>query len=286
MESKIINYLEKAIDSINSNVIILSIDFIQIARFLNKKFIARSHVDNISDYLFSNYSIKSNKNILLQSFDLNFPSSKLYDKRGSISIPSALTKAALKSEKFKRSENPMYSYLYSNSKFDMSSVNAVNIFGNKSVFSGLIEMDAYLLTLGHHYIKSFTNVHHAEALAKVNYRENIIFTGRKIDEQSNSSNCEAVFFGRKPNICLHSGLNKYGEDIITKNKDICKLHIAKELNNLYGYAISMKKTNDLLVNNLLSSEKKMITCVSPQSRNSDYIYPGELDKIYSGYRPI
>ena len=276
---KVINHIESLIDNSRSNYIFLSIDTLFVSMLLNLRKETGKLVEELGNFFTTNYTNKTDKFVFIQAYNLDFPKQRIFYKSSSLSIPSALGLYLIKKKINNRTNNPMYSFFFSNDSHVLEGFNKPKVFGLNSIFEHIINLDTELITLGQHYVASLTSCHHAESIAGVDYREDIIFDGKTIDYDLTEHKSSAIFFGRKRDQCLFSGLSEFGEKVITSNKKIVYRHTIENANGLYGYGVSLKKINDLFINDLLE-EQKLLGVIKADFNELPISSPEHERKLY------
>lgn len=231
--------------------------------------------------LIESFSVSPGKSILLQTFDLTFPHRQLFDINDTTYISSALSKALAKDAPGRRTQNPMYSFYVSNLGERHLPLNRERVFGAGSIYEFLIAQDTQLITLGHHYIRSFTNVHHVERLRNASYRFDKTFYGLSSNAVGEAAHTRCITYARKIGLCSHSGLTKKGEKAITANTAICRVHRFDGHAGVYGFRIDLANFTNFMLDLRAEDYNELIYFASPASNEKSVISMREALNLYS-----
>jgi len=107
-----------------------------------------------------------------------------------------------------------------------------------------------LISLGHHYVRSFTIVHYLERVSKVNYRYDKTF--RILYKYFNKIKTKYFsLFVRKLNICDHSTITFYCDKIFLEKKIINFFKFKKLIN----FSLDIKNTSKLILTDLKKKDQ-------------------------------
>lgn len=135
--------------------------------------------------------------ILLPTFNWGFCNGIDYDYSNTPSDTGILSQAALKSNYFKRTLHPIYSFaVHGKLQNEFRSLNNIKSFGEGSPFELLFKYDFCFFALDVSFNNSFTYVHHVEQNLSVNYRYEKEFISNYIDEKGNKSKKKYSMFVR------------------------------------------------------------------------------------------
>lgn len=231
--------------------------------------------------LIDSFSVSQGKSILLQTFDLTFPHHQLFDVNDTTQISSALSKALVKVAPDRRTQNPMYSFYVSNLGEQHAALSRERVFGIDSIYEFLVEKNTQLITLGHHYIRSFTNVHHVERLQNASYRFDKTFQGNTSNAVGETAPTRCITYARKIGLCSYSGLTRKGETVITKNTDVCRVHRFDEQASVYGFRIDLANFTNFMLNLRAQDYDELVYFASPSSNEKSVISMREALNLYS-----
>ncbi len=120
--------------------------------------------------------------VMIRTFNWDFCRGIPFDIRSTPSQVGSLGTFTIKRNDFKRTKHPLYSWMvYGKYAKELCDMENTNSFGIGSIFDFQYKNNAKLLRLGNAN-RGFTQIHHAETLAKVPYRFKKEFTGKYIDE--------------------------------------------------------------------------------------------------------
>ena len=188
--------------------------------------------------------------IIIPAYSWEFCKNKYFDFDKTKSICGSLPNYLIGKKQFKRTNNPIYSFLVKGFyQKHLCSLKNHDSFGNKSIFNFLIEKKSKNVFFDIDYKDSFTFVHVAEQEAKVDYRFKKTFTGFSC-KNGKKRKASAIFFARK----LETGVKATKIDgtfdkLLINNKAIIKkkiMHIECQIIDVYKACKIMKK---LFINN-------------------------------------
>src|SRR6056300_1092166 len=148
------------------------------------------------------------KGIFLPSFTLKNNCSN-FDNNDNES--GSLTNLFIKKKNFKRTFNPMHSYIYNN-HFIIEKKYFIKSFGKKSIFEFFNKNNFNWINLGANVKSGFSIFHHCEEIAKVKYREYMPLN-RSIIYKKKFYNFNYKYFGRK-DLSLNTDYNIAVSDLI------------------------------------------------------------------------
>ncbi len=208
-------------------------------------------------------------NIIIPVFNFDCVSQKKFHFASSIGQSGAFGNILLKKFFKLRTYHPMYSFLCfgKNAKIYQKKRNK-NATGKDSLWKNFIDENYDLISLGHHWNRSFTHVHYIENILNVDYRFNLNFSLKYFKTKNNFSNKEFSFFARKKDICVFSGVTFYCDKLFMKEK-ISKFYKYK---NLISFKLNIKQASDKLYEDLNMSSEKLISYIRPNKRNKKVLY--------------
>ncbi|NVK17389.1 MAG: AAC(3) family N-acetyltransferase [Methylocystaceae bacterium] len=220
--------------------------------------------------------------ILVPAFNLEFPSSKEFDVTTSGTMTGAFGGLLVKRYPVKRLAHPFYSFLafgekapeFLRKKFPHST-------GPGSVFEWIMDHETQLIVIGHHYVKSLTNVHHAEDLAGVKYRYRKPFKGTVIDAEGRAMQTTCSFFVRELETCDFSSVTERGDRILRQKDIVRALYVSQFDRHFIIYTLNLTELHDLFMKDLEQVEPELIDYFGPQRENVDVITAKVADQLYS-----
>jgi hypothetical protein len=252
--NQLLNLLDYSICKLNAefntpDYIWLSLDFryiisrleVSSPREINKA------VPTIYNHLNRTYK---NQIFLFPAFTFNFPKTGLFSTLDTRPETTAFASRLFKIGDFPRTIHPFYSFFIT----DPGSKGFLNqeyydCVGSNSIFEYLIKSDTAILCIGHHFVKTFTPVHHLEYILGATYREPIIFEGKLTGLNNTTLTTSTLFFGRKKG-CMRSGLTYPGESML-RSQDISfdvyyngikaanTCHLSKAATSLISYPLGV-----------------------------------------------
>ena len=258
-----------------------SMDFLQILSRLNIK--KRSEINDSLERTFKfliDYGLNF-KNLYIASFTNDFPKNRYFNSYETSPYIGSFSKFIFKKKYHHRSLHPFYSfYNFGLNKNDFSVNNYTDSHGSKSVFNFMINNNFKLITLGHHYVKSFPVIHHIESLIDVNYREEIFFDGTLTDNSFYYVD-KYSYYSRKMEICDSSGLSWLALKKLEKEGIAELINFKNDYSNLYSYKVDIKKCSDLIVSSH-SNENCLVTFFHHQHfPNKEFVKDSDAQDIYN-----
>lgn len=151
--------------------------------------------------------------------------------------------------------------------------------GLDSMFAWLTNQKTELITVGHHYVKSLSAVHHAEHLVGVPFRYTKKFQG-VISRGGIERNINCEFYVRDLDICDFSSLTERGDSAFRKRKLVHTLAVDVIPKPLLIQNINLHNANQLMVDDLLKGEKSYTDYIGPLKPNFDVITSTRADELY------
>ena len=253
MDEEIINQVSeliiKTLSFNNKKNCWLSIDILSFLTLFNIR--KRNHIDIILERIFIeliNYGTNF-ENLLISSFTNDFITKRNFHVSTSKPYVNSFSKYIFNKKYLNRTLHPFFSFFNFGLKKDNRDLNKfTDSFGKNSVFNFMIENDFQLITLGHHYVQSFTIVHHLEQIIGVPYREELSFKGKLSNVTYDVEGLFNYFF-RKGNICEGSGLTFTALEKL-ENCKIVKLNCLEVLKKyIYSYHVNFKDCTNFVIKN-------------------------------------
>ena len=187
------------------------------------------------------------RGLFIPSFNLNKKKNIRFDKYES--SMGSLTNLFIKEKKFKRTVNPIHSYIYTGYKLNDLDFQKSS-FGENSIFNLFSKKNFIWINLGAINNHGYTIFHHAEELCKVKYRK-YVFIKKKIIFKKKKYYITSKYYSRKRK-------NRYNFDKAINDMNKAKIVKIFKINNS---TISFGKCNeiiDFLCNKLIKNDKYLI----------------------------
>jgi aminoglycoside 3-N-acetyltransferase len=251
--------------------IYLGIDIFKLIKHINLK-------NNTFDFFIKillDYFLKrvgSSGNIIIPVFNFDCIKRKIFNQISSPGQSGLLGNTLLKKNFHLRTQNPIYSFLcfgnYSNKFIKMNNINATGVDSPWEIF---ISNNFDIITLGHHYARSFTHVHYLENLIGVDYRFSKKYTVKYTNIKNKKSFKTYSFFARKKNICEFSGITKKCENFFLKN-DITQFY---KYNDFISFKLNINKACNLILDDMKRNSEKFVTYIRKGKNNINNLYIGD-----------
>ncbi len=259
--------------------IYLGVDFFKLFKTLDSKKINR--FDFVREIL--NFFLKSlgkDGNLIIPVFDFNSVVKKKFDQRYSSSDSGALGVLLLKDYYKHRIGTPFYSFLCFGKKLNYyRKIKDTHTVGKDSIWKYFIKDNFHLLTLGHHYSRSFTHVHHLEYLAKVKYRYDKKFNINCIDMNNNKFKQNITLYVRNRKTCEYSAITKECDKLLFKKK----ISLFYKYKELICFKLDIKKSSKLILRDLRNKVPKLVSVIKKNKKNDDIISYENVDFIEKKY---
>ncbi len=264
------NILEKICNNLSikkGDKIYLGLDLINLSKQLKAKKINRYIlVEQILNFFLK--KIGKEGSLIIPVFNFKCIKEKKFDRRNSDGQSGAFGALLLKKYYKFRTINPVYSFLcFGKKKNFYLKIKSFNETGKNSIWKYFIKDKFYLLTLGHHYIRSFTHVHYLERQAKIKYRYDKKFSLIYKDLNNISKKKSYSFFARKKNICLHSALTKKCDRYLIENK-LVNFYRHKKL---ICFKMDLKKSSEIIFKDLLKEKPNFVSVLKKDIKNYNIV---------------
>tara|TARA_B110000046_G_scaffold183463_1_gene219634 strand:+ start:1329 stop:2057 length:729 start_codon:yes stop_codon:yes gene_type:complete len=202
------------------------------------------------------FLIKNNKTIILPTFNLNFPKTKITGFEDKYIQTGFLNKYVCMKYKFYRTKKPMYNYaVLGPKKNDILNLKQNTAWGKDSVLGHLVENNC--TGIGLNIEKKFFNwlvIHYCEEKNKVPYRFYKTFKGRNINLKKNVY--EKMYVRNLKKNFIEDGL-KINKQLLKKKtiKSFKIKHLSISLINLYDYSTEADKFLKKDIYSLVKNEK-------------------------------
>lgn len=197
--------------------------------------------------------------VLVSAFHFQFPQTGIFDVATSTVQTGAF--GALLAARYPRRRlvHPFYSMLAFGARADAFLAHRFeHSTGAGSVFEWLIDNRTTLVTIGHHYVKALTSVHHAEEVVGVAYRYRKAFTGTVVDADGNRADGTWTFFVRDLEACEHSAITRAGDAVLRAEGLLTVATFGDPARPLGLYRLDLGAANERFVADLKSPEPRMI----------------------------
>ena len=190
--------------------------------------------------------------LVIPSYNWEFCKEKSFDYKNTKSICGSLSNLCLEDKEFRRTKNPIYSFLvYGKYKNVLCNYEHKNCFDHNSPFGFLIEKQSKLLVLGLDYKNTYTLVHTAEQEVGVDYRYFKNFTGDYVDEHNNILKKEFTMYVRNYHKAKSTIIDQKLDAELKKNyayQNSC-------IENVPVSLIDINKTHQIIIEDLKSKKE-------------------------------
>jgi len=226
------------------------------------------------------YELGPKSTILVSAFNFDFPSTRVFNPLTSIVRTGSFGEQLRLQHQYQRTFHPIYSFLvfgflsreFLRCQFEHST-------GPDSVFDYLLRHNTHLITLGHHYVKSMTIIHHAEHIAGINYRHLKRFDGILVN-QAQESSVQCFHFARNLESCCYSSLTLEGDRIL-RLKSVVKTEVISTAKKpISVYSVNLRSANEIMVKSLSVNTTKLVDYSGPIRSCSNLITHEIADKLY------
>lgn len=223
--------------------------------------------------------------VLVSAFNFDFPKTKSFSVHGDPVQSGAFGQQLLVQFPQNRTSHPFYSFLvFGEVKNELLNVQLDDSLisksmGKGSIFEWLISNKTELITIGHHYVKSLSAVHHAEKLASVPFRYNKKFKGIITREGINYDTvCE--FYVRQLSTCDFSSLTLRGDEAFRQKGLVEVQTVTNTRHPLLIQSINHAPATQLMLEDLIQGQKAYTDYFGPSKENIDVITSYQADKLY------
>tara|TARA_Y100000816_G_C26105812_1_gene587621 strand:+ start:1334 stop:2206 length:873 start_codon:yes stop_codon:yes gene_type:complete len=259
----------------------LSLDLMKI--FLNLK-IKRMSFLKFSEVILKLIRLRIGKNglIAVPVFNFDCINTGKFNRIKTPGETGAFGNFLLKKYYKKRSYHPINSFLiFGKNSLRLINHEHENCHGANSIWKYFIKENFKLVTIGHHYVRSFTIVHYLERLSGVKYRfdklveiQYINFKGRKKKKFE--------FFARKLDICKHSTITFKCDKIFFKKK-IFKFF---KINRLISFNLNLKKASRIILNDLKRKNTTLVSFSNNKNKKHNVLDFSNVIKLEEKYQKL
>ena len=264
----------------NKNIY-LGVDFFSLVKKIKLENI--SYIEASEEIL--NYFINrigKSGNLVIPVFNFECIQKKKFDISNTPGQSGLFGGILLKKYHHLRTSHPMYSFLcFGNNFKKYKNLNNKNGTSKNSLWKYFIKDNFDLVTLGHHYSRSFTHIHYIEDLLDVDYRYNrkfsLIYTNRKKISLKKSYS----FLARKIKVCDFSGMTKNCEKIFLR-ENIANFYNYK---NFISFKVNIKDSSNLFYMDLKKNSEKLISYIRPNKTNKNVLCntDGTISRLEKSY---
>lgn len=219
--------------------------------------------------------------LLISTFNFEFPQKGIFDIEKSPVQTGAFGALVLKSNIENRIAHPFYSFLVFGKKApSLLRSKYENSTGDDSIFEWIIEHNTQLITVGHHYVKGLSSIHHAENEVDVEYRYSKKFTGLSVRKNMNEK-IHCSFYVRDLNTCDFSSLTLAGDEYFRHQGIVQSANFDGGKRPLIIYSLNLFNAHNAMVDNLRNKNKEQFIDYFGPSRECNNIITGKIaDKLY------
>jgi aminoglycoside N3'-acetyltransferase len=237
---------------------------------------------------FANYFLQSvvkaigdKATLLISAFNVDFPHTKVFDVEKTPVQTGSFGGLLVKQHAKNRIVHPFYSFLaFGAGAQDLLSTRFPNSTGKKSILGWVVDQNTELVTIGHHYVKALSSVHHAEDIAGISYRYHKSFSGDlvRFDEVTEAT---CSFYVRELETCDFSSLTLAGDSYFREKRIVQTSVIGKAPNSIVVHNLDLGAAHEVLVANLQHDEVKFVDYLGPKHEDQGVITGKVADKLFS-----
>ena len=190
-----------------------------------KNFDANLFIDSVLE------RIGTEGTLLIPTYNYDFCSGVTFNYHSTPSITGSLGKIALKRKDFKRTTNPIHSFVVSGKDKELLyNLKHYSSFGDDSPFCYLHKKNAKYFSIGLDFTNlGFTPAHYVEEKVGVSYRYFKNFSGNYIDENGFKKKVKYKFYVRDKSKAAGTGIRQKTSKLLTNIKAYSKYIIGNEL---------------------------------------------------------
>ncbi len=219
--------------------------------------------------------------LLISTFNWDFAQTGYFHFKNSPCKSGVIGEQLLKMYSEKRTLDPFYSFIvFGNYEEELTQKKFKNSTGEHSIFEWLVDKNAQLITIGHHYIKAMSSFHHVESIAKVPYRYNKLFSGTVVSSDK-EYNLNYTHYVRDLDICDLSGLTK-SADLHFRKKNILKNEMIGNTDfKCLIHKVDLEKAHLSMLENLKNNQDPLfINFFGKNKKNEDVITPIYANELF------
>lgn len=259
----------------------LSIDLVKLHAVLKIKNINFSKFSNLLLRLIQK-KIGKNGIIAIPVFNFGCIKSKKFNRNNSPGETGSFGNLLLKKYFKNRTYHPVNSFLiFGRNKIKFINHEHEDCHGADSIWKKFLEYDFKLVTIGHHYVRSFTIVHYLEKLSNVLYR----FEKKvHIDylERNRTIKKKISFFARKLKICKHSTITFECDKIFLKKK----IAILCKYKKLISFHLDLNKACKAILSDLKKEKPKLVRHINGSKNKNSVLDLNNVIKLEKKYQNL
>lgn len=238
----------KGLDINSGDKVLISSDIVTFLLEFKKK--NRKFDPNlIIDFLIN--KIGPNGTLMFPAFNWDFCEGKDFDYYKTPSQTGSLSNIALKRKDFKRTKNPIYSFVVTGKDTDhICNLQHKSCFSLDSPFGYLIKNHGKNLFIGIDYKYGFTFDHIAEETVGVDYRYFKDFSGFYVDKFNKKTKVNYKMYVRNLNLNVITAIDQKFDEVLIKNNAYRK----KKSKGINLIMLDLNKTYKLMVEDLKSKD--------------------------------
>lgn len=262
------------------NTVWLSIDFVALLRSTRIHFKKSELAANfIVSCILSD--MNDDQTLLVSTFNFDFPKTKIFDRVNTHGQTGAFGNLLLKEYYKERLDHPFYSFIVLRKDGERPNKNTfMHSSGPDSVFDWLIKSNTELVALGHHYVKAFSTIHHAEHLADIDFRYVKTFSGELHEDGKFIRDIRTSLYVRDIDKCDFSSLTYEGDITLRKESACHSTLIASADKPILAHFLDLKKAHNIFMPDLVERRFELIDYFGPSKPNKYVITGNEGDKLY------
>jgi len=276
--------INKILDELNlkkNDKIHLSLDLMKIFLILKIK---RMSFLKFSETILRLIKSRIGKNglIAVPVFNFNCINTRKFNRMKTPGETGAFGNFLLKKYYKNRSYHPINSFLiFGRNSSRLINYEHENCHGYNSIWKYFIKENFKLVTIGHHYVRSFTIVHFLEKISGVKYRFDksveIQYTNFKERKKS-----KFVFFARKLDICKHSTITFKCDEIFFKRK----IFEFFKINRLISFNLNLKKASKLVLSDLKRKKPILVSFSNNKNKKHNVLDFSNVIKLEEKYQKL
>lgn len=218
--------------------------------------------------------------LLVSAFNFQFPQTKVFDVATAPVQTGAFGSLLLRRHARQRTPRPFYSFLaFGAGSPWLLAQRFPNSTGPDSVFEWIVDRKTELVTIGHHYVKSLTSVHHAENVVGIPYRYSKTFSGRVVGPDRDEE-AAVTFYVRALDVCDHSSLTFAGDEHFRRLGMIRTCPLGPADRPLLAHKVNLAATHREMVEDLRHDRPKYVDYLGKGRENPCVITPQSANKLY------
>lgn len=212
--------------------------------------------------------VGSEGTIMIRSFNWDFCKGETFDIRSTPSQVGSFGNLVMNNPDFKRTKHPLYSWMvWGKYQEELCNMDNVNAFGIGSVFDFQYKHNAKLFCLGNLKVRGYTQIHHGEAVVKVPYRFEKVFTSKYLDINGNETERSYSMYVRYLDIDSVTDVFQKVDGEWERDGYVNTYF----LEDLRFQSTKIKETLDYVINDLRNNYGKRVTKINGEMGFEKYI---------------